>query len=625
MEERIGSVKLNYDFYSGDDSYSDGDVENTILDIVKAGAEIPPEDRTAFLEKKIEEENDWAVLYHLSDIRKNILEWYDMKENATVLEIGAGCGAITGVLCKKAKEVTCIDLSKRRSMINAYRNIDSDNLTLYVGNFKDIKLDQKFDYVTLIGVLEYSIYYVGGDNPFMEMISRAKDYLAPGGKLIIAIENKYGLKYWAGAAEDHTGKRFDGITGYNGVEIVRTFSRETLEKMLMDSGFEGTSFYYPVPDYKMPLEIYSDKRLPKKGSIKSVSANYDRERYLYFDEVKAFDSICEDGLFPTFANSFLVVADTEKAGAISGNEVLYAKFNSLRDFKYRMETRIVRKSGARYVDKIMLCPQGDIERLAKNREIIGKLYNNIKTVPGKVQGNSMRYSYVKGKVLGSDIDYSRDSAEEIAAKIEAAIEKLQDYRQECVGSFEISEGYKKLFGDYSATGERAVCPANLDEIMSNCIETDDKDLYIIDYEWVVDFPVPIRYLNFRVYYNAYCDHMNELKDRISFEELMKAGGFSKNDLDFFMHMEDSFQAAAYGTDSKRNYTTGCMKPVHDLDKLLQHKDNLLMLKTQQYELEHERIENVRHAIRNPIYGARLAGGVIKRKVSRKNGKRNDNK
>ncbi len=616
MEEKIGSVKLNYDFYSGDDSYSDGDVENTILDIVKESAGIPKEERTAFLEKKIEEKNDWAVLYHLSEIRKNILEWYDIRDDATVLEIGAGCGAVTGVLCEKAKEVTCIDLSKRRSMINAYRNTDYDNLTIYVGNFKDIKLDRKFDYVTLIGVLEYSIYYVGGDNPFMDMISRAKDYLAPGGKLIIAIENKYGLKYWAGAAEDHTGKRFDGITGYDGVDIVRTFSRETLEKMLMDSGFEKTSFYYPVPDYKMPLEVYSDKRLPKKGSIKSVSANYDRERFLYFDEVKAFDSICEDGLFPTFANSFLVVADTDKKGSILDSEVLYAKYNSLRDFKYRMETRIIRKSGARYVEKRMLCPQGSVGRLADNRELIGKLYKSIKTVPGQIKGDLVSYSYVKGRVLGSDIDYTGDSVEEIAAKISEAEAKLQDYRPECVMNFEVSDGFKKMFGDISVTGGKAVCPANLDEIMSNCIETEDGELYMIDYEWAVDFPVPVRYISFRVYYNAYFDHMNEMKGRITFDKFMQAAGFSENETELFMRMEDSFQAEAYGTDSKRNYTTGCMKPVHDLDKLLQHKDNLLMLKTQQYDLEHERIENVKHAIRNPIYGAKLAGGVIKRRIKK---------
>ena len=33
--EKIGKVSLDYTFYSGNDEYSDGDVEDTILDIVK--------------------------------------------------------------------------------------------------------------------------------------------------------------------------------------------------------------------------------------------------------------------------------------------------------------------------------------------------------------------------------------------------------------------------------------------------------------------------------------------------------------------------------------------------------------------------------------------------------------
>ena len=34
---------------------------------------------------------------------------------------------------------------------------------------------------------------------------KIKQLLKPDGKLLIAIENQYGLKYWCGALEDHTG------------------------------------------------------------------------------------------------------------------------------------------------------------------------------------------------------------------------------------------------------------------------------------------------------------------------------------------------------------------------------------------------------------------------------------
>lgn len=57
-----------------------------------------------------------------------------------------------------------------------------------------------------------------------------KKHLAPGGRIVIAIENKYGLKYFAGCKEDHLGTYFSGIENYEAGGGVRTFSRKGLEK-----------------------------------------------------------------------------------------------------------------------------------------------------------------------------------------------------------------------------------------------------------------------------------------------------------------------------------------------------------------------------------------------------------
>ena len=85
---------------------------------------------------------------------ENILSWIPFTGEEKVLEIGSGCGAVTGALCERAKEVTCIELSMKRSKINAYRHQDQDNLKILVGNFQEIEknLTEKYDYITLIGV-----------------------------------------------------------------------------------------------------------------------------------------------------------------------------------------------------------------------------------------------------------------------------------------------------------------------------------------------------------------------------------------------------------------------------------------------------------------------------------------
>ena len=132
--EKIGNVVLDYSHYPEQDFYCDGASEDALLELVKT---IPPREYP----QEINKAASWEVLYHLSDLRENIVGWLPVDKSMKVLEIGSGCGAITGSLAQKAGSVTCVDLSKKRSLINAYRHQDCDNVTIHVGNFSDIEPD----------------------------------------------------------------------------------------------------------------------------------------------------------------------------------------------------------------------------------------------------------------------------------------------------------------------------------------------------------------------------------------------------------------------------------------------------------------------------------------------------
>ncbi len=191
-QEKIGSVTMDYTYYTGQDLYTDGDIEDKMLDIAMYN---PPED----FPKIIEAEKSWPIFYHFSPLRTNIIDWIPFRKTDKVLEIGSGCGAVSGALAKRAGSVTCIDLSKKRSMVNAYRNRNADNITIMVGNFKDIEphLDKDYDYVLLIGVFEYGQAYIGGVSPYEDFLRICDRHRKLDGRLVIAIENKFGLKYWA--------------------------------------------------------------------------------------------------------------------------------------------------------------------------------------------------------------------------------------------------------------------------------------------------------------------------------------------------------------------------------------------------------------------------------------------
>lgn len=297
MEEYIGQVKLNYNFYTGKDFYSDGDIEDELLEVVKEKKNY---------EKIISETDKFAVFYHLSDIRKFICEPMDIDKSDLILEIGSGCGAITGRLADMGKSVECVELSKRRSMINAYRNAEKNNIEIIVGNYENIRLVKKYNIITLIGVFEYANSYFHSDTPYEDFLLDVWRKLADGGKLYIAIENRLGAKYFAGCGEDHAGKISEGLEGYPDFKMAKTFSYYEWLDLLKKCGINNYKFYYPYPDYKFPRVIYSDNCLPSKNDSFERASNYSSKRRVFFDEAKFYKSLVLEKEFKIFSNSFLI-------------------------------------------------------------------------------------------------------------------------------------------------------------------------------------------------------------------------------------------------------------------------------------------------------------------------------
>lgn len=295
-EIQVGNINLDLYQYSGDDQYSDGDVEDEILRIVK---------ETDDYDKILSQCDEFAVYYHLAKEREFIAEVMEISKQDDVLEIGAGCGAVTGALADRARHVHCIDLSKKRSLINAYRHKDYRNISIQVCNYEDSVHIRKYDVITLIGVLEYAGYYIHAQDPYVAFLTDIRQKLKEGGRIYIAIENRLGAKYFSGCKEDHLGREFEGIEGYLGKDKARTFSYYGLKDLFKRSGFSDTEFYYPYPDYKFPNEIFSDSYYPRKGSGFAKSSNYTSARNEYFDEIKFTNSLQMNDEFRIFSNSFL--------------------------------------------------------------------------------------------------------------------------------------------------------------------------------------------------------------------------------------------------------------------------------------------------------------------------------
>lgn len=325
--------KFNLEFYKEEDLYSEGEIEDVIIQMI---AENPPEEYT----KAIADQYCWSTYYHLTHIRRNLLNWYPFEKEASVLEIGCGMGAITAMLCDSCKEVTAVELSKKRATATLLRCREKENLEIIVGNLNDIYFEKKYDYITLIGVLEYQGNYTDTDNPYLDFIKNIRKLLKPQGRLLVAIENQYGLKYWCGAREDHTGIPFDGLNQYNvSKRKVRTFSKEALKCLLQEGGFPNTFFYYPMPDYKLPTVVYSQDYLPHNENMMNTRWYYTPDHStLIAKEEAIYQDIIKNKVFDFFANSFLVECSAQ--GELG--QVTFASLSSIRLPEYQMGTRILR-------------------------------------------------------------------------------------------------------------------------------------------------------------------------------------------------------------------------------------------------------------------------------------------
>lgn len=549
--EKIGKVSLNYQYYTGSDLYNEGDeAEELVLQTVKNS--IDYKDHLDVILK----DHRWPVLYQLSQQRQNIIKPMEIDSNDIVLEVGAGMGAVTGAIARRCKKVECIELSKRRSLANAYRNREYDNIEIYVANFQDVPLSRKYDVVTLIGVLEYAQSYIDSATPYEDFIEKIAGVLNQGGRIYIAIENKLGLKYFAGCSEDHLGKPFVGIEGYTKTDKVKTFSRSQLINLLVEHGFQEPYFYYPYPDYKFPIFIYSDKYLPQKGELKDNLRNFDGDRVVLFDETKVYDGLIENEMFPFYSNSFLVIAGEEKGNIQYEKEkILYVKYSNERAKDRMIRTDITEEEEkTRKVKKTALTKEAavHISALKEHHKKLGQLFDKTKFVPNRFLGLEQEravFQYIEGETLESRLDVLLQKKE-----YDNMLRLISEYRDMLLeicdkNKLEIGDSFIEVFGPWELGEEFKWAPvSDIDLIFDNILVTTEKEeqWHVIDYEWTFSFPIPMKFILYRALY-----YYIRSPKRKAFADFIQGGIFeyfhlSKDEIEAFQKMEHHFQKFIVG-------------------------------------------------------------------------------
>ena len=230
--------------------------------------------------------------------------------------------------------------------------------------------------------------------------------------------------------------------------------------------------------------------------------------------------------------------------------VIYAKFSRERKEEYGIVTKIVADEGTKRIEKVALSERGFVHlaKIQSNMDILKKYYlsREFVIVPCHMKDEgTIEFEYVDG--VRYDEYFSNITIHGDVEKIEKELEHLTDilYDVAEIKKFYITEEFETVFGKGLGKildGKKAYAISNVDMIFSNIIIKNQK-LYVTDYEWVFDFPVPVDYILYRsLLLNVGFSMLDEGKRR----RILTFMHISDTDIACYEKMEDRFQLYVSG-------------------------------------------------------------------------------
>jgi hypothetical protein len=484
---------------------------------------------------------DWPTSYHLTPYRATILDCLGFARAGAgrVLELGAGCGAVTRWLGEHFAEVHAVEGSASRAQVIRERCADLDSVRVYSANYSELDERAAFDLVTLVGVLEYGhLYHPEHCDPRAAAVANlatARDALTDSGALVLAIENRLGLKYLNGAREDHSGRLFEGVQGYQHAGTPVTFSARELRSLLAEAGFAAAEFLLPFPDYKLARTIVNPAACADEHRIHNWLAGPAPDRGaergpLLYNESLAVREVAEAGLLTDLANSFLVVAfpsSRDASAAQLGLDLSWAARHYSLDRRIGLRKRATLRGA---VVEHEPAPFGDAPAVAERAAVaaFGVLHE---PAPEPFRRGELQLLAVLGSLAGG----------ELAGAFAAHVREHRDW---------LLERYGTGAGDGPLP---AVAGEAFDVTWWNVVvDPAGAAREVIDGEWRLTSPVPVDFVVWRMLHHFFLRHRVELPAplrELSLDELVRrsldAAGLDvpAGVLDAFAQLERELSAA----------------------------------------------------------------------------------
>lgn len=222
----------------------------------------------------------------------------------------------------------------------------------------------------------------------------------------------------------------------------------------------------------------------------------------------------------------------------------YIKHSYNRKKKYQIRT-VIKNSN---VEKHPIYAEGfaHIQKISENYKLLNAVYNNISICRSELFDDHIKFEYIKGKTLNERLIKLTDSYNKTSflAELSEITEKM--YSSKTKVPFNYSDEFESVFGTkckqlLATCNLESFLHSNIDTNFDNIIVSDeDNSWYMVDYEWVFSFPVPIRFIQFRSLLYFYTANSMILQEFILFDEILKHFGFTKVEVEVYSDMDNNF-------------------------------------------------------------------------------------
>ena len=301
--------------------------------------------------------------------------------------------------------------------------------------------------------------------------------------------------------------------------------------------------------------------------------------------------------------------------------VMFVKYNNLRKPEFQISTTIYEEQGERIVEKSPCCKEAlsHIQGMGKNCELLKRAHKHVTAAEPELVGEMVRYEFIPGKTLEEELQNQFDDVDMLIYQISCSLDRIYEYQPDVLTGFYMTPEYESIFGRTECfVGETATCVADVDLVFDNIMRRKTQWI-LLDYEWVLEFPVPVSFLRFRTavyFYDRHNLYFSKWYSRIAYLEKV---GIPADKIDIFDRMEQSFQEYVRGEGLKyyslkkyekkiipfRNYDT--------LSQELEQRDASIAFLNEVAASKDEYIESLEQLVdkyhKNPLY--RMYNGIRK--------------